>query len=63
METIHRDQHRLRGCVLVEVEYTIKDIKDGQMSLGFYTSGGNLHLQQEAHTHRGTQSKLELHLN
>lgn len=39
METIRRDLHRLRGCVLVEVEYTIKDIKDGEMSLEFITTG------------------------
>lgn len=62
METVHRDLHTLRGCVLVEVEYTIKDIKDNEMSVEFTTSGRELHLQLEAPMHRGTQSKLEFHL-
>lgn len=58
METIRRDLHRLRGCVLVEVEYTIKDIKDGGNVTGIYYHGEKN--STYSRRHRGTRSKLRV---
>lgn len=57
MEAVYRDLHMLRGCLSAGVEYTIKDIKDDEMSLKLLPVGETSTLV------RGTQSKLEFHLN